>query len=80
MNGTTIEFQVHSARMDTFPVKATVAGQDMEVSAPGLIVELVTADEAMSQTLRIIQDAVALSATFVPGATVTASYAIIERA
>lgn len=76
MNSTSIDFIVHSARMDTFPVLASVAGQDLEVNATGLIVELVTPDEAMSHTLRIIQDASALSETFVTGATVTVTYTV----
>ena len=76
MNTTSIDFIIHSARMDSFPVTATVAGQEMEVNAPGLIVELITADESMSHTLRIIQDASVLSETFIPGASVTVTYTV----
>lgn len=50
---TSLRFTVASCAAGEFPATAEVAGRPVEVKVPGLIVELVSADGSMSQTLRL---------------------------
>lgn len=53
MPRTQITLFVHSCSESRFPARATIAGQEVDVEVPGLVVELVSEDSSMSQTLRL---------------------------
>lgn len=72
---TELSFTVASASMGSFPAQAEIAGNMVEVSVPGLVVELVSADGSMSQTLRITPVTDETRDLFTIGETVTATYA-----
>lgn len=51
-----LRLMVHSCVAGEFAAKAEVAGAERDVKVPGLIVELVSADGSMSQTVRVVPD------------------------
>lgn len=51
-----LRLTVHSSAPGEFPARATVAGREIDVKVPGHVVELVSADGSMSQTLRLTDD------------------------
>lgn len=50
---TSLNLIVASCSEGEFPAQAEVAGRMVDVKVPGLIVELVSTDGSMSQTLRL---------------------------
>jgi hypothetical protein len=72
-----LRFTVHSVGPGRFPARATVAGREVDVEVPGVIVELVSADGSMSQTLRLLpEDPEVAAEIFAVGEEVVATYTI----
>lgn len=70
---------VHSATIDQFAATATMDGEDVAVTVPGLVVELVSPDESMTHTLRIRKNVDQAKAAFVPGAGVSATFTVLAN-
>lgn len=71
---TTLTLFVHSVAPGDFAAKGTVGGKTMDVTIPGVVVELVSDDESMSQTLRLQADDAAAFDGAKEGDEVTVTY------
>lgn len=68
------DFLVHSVTVDPVEVLAKVNGVEMTVTVPALVVELITEDRSMSQTLRFTAADLPENNVFFEGKMVRASY------
>lgn len=74
-----INFVVHSCVADRFAATATVAGKEKTVTVDGLVIELVSEDGSMSQTIRVDPDDLeGAFAAYKVGAIVKATYTVAE--
>lgn len=72
-----LNYTVNSCVRDNFTVRAKVSNREVDATIPGLVVEMVSEDEAMGHTYRFVpEDLEKAEAEYQPGAIVEVSFKV----
>lgn len=74
-----MKFTVHSVARSPFTVKAMVGKSEVDAQIEGLVVELVSEDSSMTQTLRLYENVDHAEEVFTQDAEVTVTYSSLKK-